>query len=125
MNNTKFEQYNTQDLWQKDIDHVIHPWAVYPQFEDEGTLILAEGRGAYVYDTEGKQYLDGIGGIWCVNIGYGREEMANAIAKQVMQIPYFNSQPLRLSRSTMSSSPPVAPLLTIQRCGSSITTLAA
>lgn len=96
-----FEQYNTQDLWQKDIDHVIHPWAVYPRFQEEGALVIAESKGAYVYDADGNQYLDGIGGIWCVNIGYGREEMAHAIAQQVMRIPYFNT-------FTDTTTPPVA-----------------
>ncbi len=86
-----FTQYNTRDLWQKDIDHVIHPWAYYPEFEKDGALVVAESEGAYVYDADGKRYLDGIGGIWCVNIGYGRPEMAEAIADQVMKIPYFNA----------------------------------
>ena len=101
MNISTFDKYNTQDLWQKDIDHVIHPWAMYPQFETEGPLVLAESRGSYVFDTDGKKYLDGIGGIWCVNIGYGREEMAHAIAQQMMQIPYFNI-------FTDTTTPPVA-----------------
>lgn len=96
-----FDQYNTKDIWQKDIDHVIHPWAMYPQFQKDGALVIAESKGAYVYDADGNQYLDGIGGIWCVNIGYGREEMAQTIAEQVMRIPYFNT-------FTDTTTPPVA-----------------
>ncbi len=91
MTTTDFSKYNTQDLWQKDVDHVIHPWAYYPEFSKEGPLVVAEAEGPYVFDTDGKRYLDGIGGIWCVNIGYGRPEMAQAIAEQVMKIPYFNA----------------------------------
>jgi len=96
-----FDRYDNQDLWQKDIDHVIHPWAVYPQFEKDGALVIAESEGAYVFDASGKRYLDGIGGIWCVNIGYGRQEMADVMAEQVMRIPYFNT-------FTDTTTPPVA-----------------
>ena len=103
MESSLFDRYDDKALWQKDIDHVIHPWAMYPQFESEGALVIAESQGAYVFDTTGKRYLDGIGGIWCVNIGYGREEMAHAIAEQVMRIPYFNT-------FTDTTTPPVAEL---------------
>lgn len=96
-----FEQYNTQEIWQKDIDHVIHPWAAYPNFESEGALVIAESQGVHIFDSDGKKYLDGIGGIWCVNIGYGREEMAQAIAQQIMRVPYFNT-------FTDTTTPPVA-----------------
>jgi len=101
MDNRLFGRYDSQALKQADIDHVIHPWAVYPEFQEKGALVIAESNGAYVYDADGKQYLDGIGGIWCVNIGYGREEMAHAIAEQTMRIPYFNT-------FTDTTTPPVA-----------------
>jgi len=53
-----FEQYNTQEIWQKDIDHVIHPWAAYPNFESEGALVIAESQGVHIFDSDGKKYLD-------------------------------------------------------------------
>lgn len=86
----RFKQYDTQDLWRKDRDHILHPWADFPTFEKEGALVMTESEDAYVYDADGKRYLDGIGGLWCVNIGYGREEMAQAIADQVRRLPYYN-----------------------------------
>ena len=49
------------------------------------------GQGAYVWDAAGRRYLDGIGGLWCVNIGYGRQEMAQAIADQVVKLSYSNT----------------------------------
>ena len=85
------ENYNTQDLWEKDRDHYIHPWTDFNVFHKEGSLVLAEADGAYVFDSDGGRYIDGIGGLWCVNIGYGREEMAQAIADQVRAIPYYSS----------------------------------
>lgn len=51
---------------------------------------MSESEGVYGYDADGHRYLDGIGGLWCVNIGYGQAEMAEAIAEQVMRIPYYN-----------------------------------
>ncbi|MEM7537128.1 MAG: aminotransferase [Chloroflexota bacterium] len=87
---SNFEQYDTQDIWRKDRDHVIHPWADFSVFKEKGSLVVAESEGAYIYDADGNKYLDGIGGIWCVNIGYGREEMADAVAKQVMRLTYSN-----------------------------------
>jgi putrescine aminotransferase len=83
--------YDTQDLWQKDRDHVLHPFAHLPTFDKEGALVIAEGRGAYVYDTRGKRYLDGIGGLWCVNIGHGNEEMAEVMAQQARRLAFFTS----------------------------------
>ena len=77
--------------WQQDKDHFIHPWTDFSTFKDEGSLVLTDGSGITLTDSEGKQYMDGIGGLWCVNIGYGREEMADAIAEQARRIPYFST----------------------------------
>jgi len=83
--------YDTKDIWRKDRDHVVHPWTDFATFKDEGSLILAESEGAYVLDSEGRRYIDGIGGLWCVNIGYGSDEIAQAMADQARRMPYFSS----------------------------------
>ena len=80
-------RYDTQSLWQQDRDHAIHPHALLPDFEKEGSLIMARGEGAYVFDTEGRRYLDGIAGLWCVNVGYGQESVVQAAAEQQEQKP--------------------------------------
>jgi len=80
-----------QNVWQKDKDHHIHPWTDFSTFKETGAMILSGGDKAHVIDGEGKKYLDGIGGLWCVNIGYGRQEIAQAMADQVMQIPYYSA----------------------------------
>ncbi|MBM3583820.1 MAG: aminotransferase [Alphaproteobacteria bacterium] len=82
--------YDTKEIWQKDKDHFIHPWTNFATFNDQGSEVIAAGDGAYIYDSNGTKYLDGIGGLWCVNIGYGRDEMAEAIAEQVRRLPYFS-----------------------------------
>ena len=80
-----------QAVWQKDHEHVFHPWTVFDTFREHGSLIMARGSGVHVFDANGKQYLDGIGGLWCVNIGHGREEIADAIAEQARKLAFFNS----------------------------------
>ena len=98
-----FNQYDNEDLRQKDRDHNIHPWTDFATFKEEGSEVMAEADGVYVYNAEGERYMDGIGGLWCVNIGYGRDEMAQAIADQVRRIPYY-------STFTHLTTPPAAEL---------------
>ncbi|MBT7148113.1 MAG: aminotransferase class III-fold pyridoxal phosphate-dependent enzyme, partial [Rhodospirillales bacterium] len=83
--------YDTKDIWQKDIDHHIHPWTDFSTFKETGSLVVAESEGNYIYDSDGNKFLDGIGGLWCVNIGYGRDEMAQAMADQARRMTYYSS----------------------------------
>ncbi len=78
-------------LWQKDHAHFLHPWTHFDTFKRDGSLVIREAKGAYVWDAAGRRYLDGIGGLWCVNIGYGRQDMAQAIADQVLKLSYSNT----------------------------------
>ena len=86
-----FPSYDTEDLWRKDRDHFIHPWTDFSSFKEEGSLVIAESEGCYVFDSDGNKYLDGIGGLWCVNIGYGNDEMAQAIADQARRMTYYST----------------------------------
>jgi len=83
--------YDTQDIRAKDIAHQIHPWTDFATFKDAGSLVLAEADGAFVIDSDGNRYLDGIGGLWCVNVGYGRKEIAQAMAEQAGRMVYYSS----------------------------------
>ena len=87
----RFDQYDTQDIWQKDKDHFIHPWTDFSTFQEQGSLVVAESEGAYIFDSDGRRYLDGIGGLWCVNVGYGRAEIGRAMAEQATKMTYFSS----------------------------------
>jgi adenosylmethionine-8-amino-7-oxononanoate aminotransferase len=75
-------------IWQQDKDHFLHPWTVFDTFGKDGALAIARADGVYLEDTAGNQYLDAVGGLWCTNIGLGRQEMADAIATQVMEMAY-------------------------------------
>ncbi|WP_137930280.1 aminotransferase [Mesorhizobium comanense] len=70
-----------------DARHLIHPWT---DFREQPVLILEEGNGVHVRDSNGHEMIDGIGGMWCVNIGYGRKEMAQAIAAQAEKLCYYS-----------------------------------
>ncbi len=85
------QEYDTKDIWKKDRDHHVHPWTDFATFKEKGSLVLAEAEGAYVSDLEGNRYLDGIGGLWCVNVGYGRKEIAEAMAEQAVKMVYYSS----------------------------------
>ena len=60
--------------------HVLHPYTDFTSFAQTGSQIITRAEGMYVTDTDGRQLLDGIAGLWCVNIGHGRAELADAVA---------------------------------------------
>ena len=84
------DQVDQQDIWRKDRAHFLHPWTHFDSFKKDGSLVMGRAEGAYVYDLSGKKYLDGIGGLWCVNVGYGRREIADAIYQQAMRLAFYN-----------------------------------
>ena len=83
-----FTQYDTAAISNTDRAHFLHPWQIFDAIAEEGALPIAAAEGAYIYDSDGNRYLDAVGGLWCTNIGLGREEMADAIAEQVRTMAY-------------------------------------
>ncbi len=76
------------DLVTWDRDHHLHPWAGTEGFGSDEYMRVNTADGIYLWDAAGKRYIDGPGGMWCTQIGYGRREMADAISQQVMTMPY-------------------------------------
>jgi putrescine aminotransferase len=77
---------NTRDQFNK---HLLHPWGDLPGLgEDETTPVIVRGKGAYIYDEHGQRLLDGPAGMWCMQTGYGRQEIADAVSAQIMQLGY-------------------------------------
>ena len=85
------QNIDMKKVWQQDKDHYMHPWTDYSTFKEEGSLIVTESSNVHITDGDGNRYLDGIGGLWCVNIGYGREEMGQAMAEQATKMPYYSA----------------------------------
>ncbi|MEX3007574.1 aminotransferase [Hoeflea sp. TYP-13] len=71
-----------------DREHFLHPWASMDTSASHDHMLVDGADGIYLWDSNGRRYIDGPGGMWCVQIGYGRQEMADAISNQVMKLPY-------------------------------------
>lgn len=78
-------------LWQKDVDHVIHPYTNFLNFKKEGSTIFTKAKGHHIEDIEGNRYLDGMAGLWCVNIGHGNKELVDYMSNQALNLSYFNT----------------------------------
>ncbi len=85
------ENLNTEGLAEKDGRYVWHAMSrLNPGSQQTSPpMMVAEGSGAWISDTEGNRYLDGMSGLWCVNVGYGREELARAAYEQLQKLPYY------------------------------------
>ena len=77
------------EVWANDLNHFLHPYTHFDTFKKDGSAVMVKSEGVYVWDSKGNKYLDGIGGLWCVNIGRGRSEIAEAIAEQARQMCYY------------------------------------
>ncbi|MDX1403113.1 MAG: aspartate aminotransferase family protein [Woeseiaceae bacterium] len=78
--------------WQQiDREHYLHPFTDYKELGEKKSRIITRADDVYVYDIDGNKILDGMSGLWCVNIGYGRDELVEAAAKQLRELPYYNS----------------------------------
>ena len=82
---------STNEWQQADLDNYLHPFTDYKALLDAKALVITRGEGCYVWDSDGNRYLDGLAGLACVNIGYGRTELGRAAAAQVAELSYFNS----------------------------------
>ena len=71
-----------ETLWQMDRDHVVHPYTNFSSQAEDGSQVIVNAEGAYIQDTEGRKLLDGIGGLWCVNIGHFLSTMADVDTPQ-------------------------------------------
>ena len=71
-------------------DHHLAPFSDFKQLKEVGPRIITHAKGVYLWDSEGHKILDGMAGLWCVAIGYGRDELADAASKQMRELPYYN-----------------------------------
>ncbi|MCF3195092.1 aspartate aminotransferase family protein [Pseudomonas bubulae] len=83
---------NPQTLeWQQlSNDHHLAPFSDFKQLKEVGPRIITHAKGVYLWDSEGHKILDGMAGLWCVAIGYARDELAEAASKQMRELPYYN-----------------------------------
>lgn len=82
----------TARLQALDLRHHMHPFADHQELTREGgARVIVAAEGSTLIDSEGLRLLDGMGGLWCVNLGYGRQELIDAAARQMRELPYYNT----------------------------------
>ena len=85
------KSYSINELQEIDSQHYLHPFTDHKDLNNKKSRIITRADGVYIYDGEGNEILDGMSGLWCVNIGYGRSELVDAAQKQLNELPYYNS----------------------------------
>ncbi|KUJ77914.1 aminotransferase [Ruegeria marisrubri] len=81
----------TAELQAIDAAHHMHPFSTNEDLAKEGVRVITRAKGVYLTDSEGEEILDAMAGLWCVNIGYGRDELAEVAARQMRELPYYNT----------------------------------
>lgn len=81
----------TAELQALDAAHHMHPFTTGDELAEKGARVITRAKGVTLTDSEGNEILDGMAGLWCVNIGYGREELAEVAARQIRELPYYNT----------------------------------
>lgn len=82
---------STIALQKLDAQHHLHPFSNHGSLRAAGPRIIVRAEGPYVFDSEGNRILDGMSGLWTTSIGYGRKELADTAAAQMLQLPYYNT----------------------------------
>ncbi|KPU51973.1 aminotransferase class-III family protein [Pseudomonas fluorescens] len=80
----------TRDYQAADAAHHIHAFVDQKALNDEGPRVMVRGERLHLWDNDGRRYLDGMSGLWCTNLGYGRKDLAAAASRQLEQLPYYN-----------------------------------
>lgn len=89
---SKAPTHNQTKHWQElDALHHIHPFTETQALNKKGVRVITKADGIYLWDSEGNRLIDGMSGLWCVNVGYGRKELAEAAREAMLQLPYYNS----------------------------------
>ena len=76
------------NLQTRAVETLIHPYSNQATIRDTGPTVFERGKGVYIYDTDGKQYLEGMAGLWCTALGYDNEELVEAAATQMRKLPF-------------------------------------
>ena len=82
---------STRDIQALDSAHFLHPFTDHGDLATRGARVITKAEDIYVWDSEGHKILDAMSGLWCVNAGYGRRELADAAHRQMLELPFYNS----------------------------------
>ncbi len=73
-----------------DVENIIHPYTNLHKHKTKGPMIITKGKGVYVYDDNGKEYIEGMAGLWCTALGFGEKELIDAATEQLNVLPYYH-----------------------------------
>ncbi len=85
------EKRSSEEWQDLDSQHHLHPFTDHKDLRKKRSRIVSKADGVYIYEHDGHKILDGMSGLWCVNVGYGREELVEAAAAQMRELPYYNN----------------------------------
>ena len=86
------ERARTTEQWQAaDAAHYLHPFTDFKSLAGKGSRVIVRADNIYLWDSEGAKILDAMSGLWCVNVGYGRQELVDAATRQLKELPFYNS----------------------------------
>ncbi|GGB53173.1 aspartate aminotransferase family protein [Roseibium aquae] len=105
--------YPTKALQEMDAAHHLHPFSDMKALNQEGSRIITSATGVWLTDSDGNRIMDGMAGLWCVQVGHGRTEIADAVHKQMVELSYYNTffktthpPAIELSRKLAELAPP-------------------
>jgi len=84
-------ELSTADLQALDKSHHLHPFTDLHSYAKSGGRIISQAERIYIRDSDGRQILDGMSGLWCCNLGYSQPKIVSAVTKQLQTLPYYNS----------------------------------
>lgn len=89
--NTISNHMPTAELQRLDAAHHMHPFSTQADLAAKGARVITSADGVWIQDSEGHKIIDGMAGLWCVNVGYGRDRLVQAAARQMAELPYYNT----------------------------------
>ncbi len=85
------QRRSTKEWQDADSAHYLHPFTDFKSLAQKGSRIITRAENIYLWDSDGHKILDAMSGLWCVNVGYGRQELISAATKQLQELPFYNS----------------------------------
>ncbi|MDF0606535.1 aspartate aminotransferase family protein [Neisseriaceae bacterium TC5R-5] len=85
------KHYTTEQWRAMDAAHHLHPFSDAQSLNQQGARVITKAQGVYLWDSDGQRITDGMAGLWCVNIGYGRQDLPEVAKQQMLELPYYNT----------------------------------
>ena len=88
MNDSLHNEYPPGSIESRDLEHLLHPNSNLGMLHRDGPSVHVKAKGVYLWDNQGKQYIEGMAGLWCTALGYGEEELVEAGRAQLEKLSY-------------------------------------